>query len=76
MDINGMSMLKRNFKYSTLATAICLLYAPTTFAHIEKVETDSLTVIGATRQSNNGFSICRRYPFSTSSKPHLPRGNC
>ncbi|WP_369504409.1 TonB-dependent receptor domain-containing protein [Proteus mirabilis] len=46
MDINGMSMLKRNFKYSTLATAICLLYAPTTFAHIEKVETDTLTVIG------------------------------
>ncbi len=55
MDINGMSMLKRNFKYSTLATAICLLYAPATFAHIEKVETDTLTVIGQQDQQTADF---------------------
>lgn len=46
MDINGMSMLKRNFKYSTLATAICLLYTPIIHAQLEKPQTDTLTVIG------------------------------
>lgn len=46
MDINGMSMLKRNFKYSTLATAICLLYTPIIHAQVEKPQTDTLTVIG------------------------------
>lgn len=46
MDINGMSMLKRNFKYSTLATAICLLYTPIIYAQVEKPQTDTLTVIG------------------------------
>lgn len=41
-----MSMLKKNFKYSTLATAICLLYTPAIYAHVETSQADTLTVVG------------------------------
>lgn len=46
MDIYGMCMLKKHFKYSGVATALCLLYPPIASAHLEKTKTDPLTVIG------------------------------
>ncbi|MEZ2685078.1 TonB-dependent receptor domain-containing protein [Proteus vulgaris] len=46
MDIYGMCMLKKHFKYSGIATALCLLYSPIASAHAENTQTDSLTVIG------------------------------
>lgn len=45
MDIYGMCMLKKYFKYSGIATALCLLYSPIASAHSENTQTDSLTVI-------------------------------
>lgn len=46
MDIYSMCMLKKHFKYSGIATALCLLYTPIASAHLEKTKTDLLTVIG------------------------------
>lgn len=46
MDIYGMRMLKKHFKYSGIATALCLLYSPIASAHPENSSTEALTVIG------------------------------
>ncbi|OAT21487.1 TonB-dependent receptor domain-containing protein [Proteus myxofaciens] len=45
MDIYGMCMLKKQFKYSGIATAFCLLYPSIASAHTEH-STETLTVIG------------------------------
>lgn len=46
MDIYGMCMLKKHFKYSGIATALCLLYTPIASAQSDNTEMDSLTVVG------------------------------
>ncbi|MCO7050321.1 TonB-dependent receptor [Proteus terrae] len=46
MDIYGMCMLKKHFKYSGIATALCLLYSPIASAQSDNTEMDSLTVVG------------------------------
>lgn len=46
MDIYGMCMLKKHYKYSGIATTLCLLYTPITSAQSDNTEMDSLTVVG------------------------------
>ncbi|WP_311747971.1 TonB-dependent receptor domain-containing protein [Proteus penneri] len=48
MDIYGMCMLKKHFKYSGIATALCLLYSPIASAQLENNGTETLTVIDTT----------------------------
>ncbi|MCK9782623.1 TonB-dependent receptor plug domain-containing protein, partial [Proteus columbae] len=55
MDIYGMCMLKKHFKYSGIATALCLLYSPIASAHLENTGTDSLTVIGYNDDRTSDF---------------------
>ncbi|MBI6530348.1 TonB-dependent receptor [Proteus vulgaris] len=46
MDIYGMCMLKKHFKYSGIATALCLLYSPFASAHHDNSDKGTLTVVG------------------------------
>ncbi|MEQ4923591.1 TonB-dependent receptor domain-containing protein [Proteus hauseri] len=48
MDIYGMCMLKKQFKYTNIAAALCLLYTPIAFAQLENSGTETLTVIATT----------------------------
>lgn len=53
MEFNGMCTLKKQFKYSSIATAFCLLYPSIATAHAHNGKTDTITVIANTANNTN-----------------------